>query len=238
MLDWIARTVDSRGFITAFAFVVGAVMVWSIVGLPEEHQTPSSIAAIIQTGAIVVGLLSLVLIARQIRATATQTASSAAISRALTYHQFFGDLITAEIRQKMEAAATSCGFKDARKSGEPMTQQAVKCIKEDPGHDGVVASYLDEFEEFCGAIHAGLLDEDYAYGLEATRVIRTWKVFSPYVQATRLETSDHRTYIELERIADAWLKRRADEDQRESDARAQRNAANGVKNRIPSADRN
>lgn len=208
-LEWVAHRVESRGFITVFALTVGACAAFLIWKLDPEARTPGGIAAIVQTAAVLVGLLSLILIAKQIRATAAQAANAAAISQSLAYHQFFGDLVTVEVHEKIRKAAAECGFADARKKGEPMSPAAVACIKENETHDAVVACYLDEFEEFCGAIHAGLLDADYAYGLEATRVIRTWKVFEPYVVACRGETGDHRTYLELETVAATWTDKRA-----------------------------
>lgn len=239
MLKWIAKTVDSRGFITIFALTVVGGTAGAIYFMPSGDRTATSIAAVVQTAAVLVGLLSLILIGRQIRSSASQAAHAAATAKALAYHQFFGDLITVESREKLEHVADECGFKDARKSGKEMTDASVLCVKAVPAHDAMLACYLDEFEEFCGAIHAGLLDEDYSYSLEATRIIRTWKVFKPYVLATRTETDDHRTYVELERIADSWTARRVAEDARAAEDKKKVRQllidAQGVKKAIPSA---
>jgi hypothetical protein len=230
---WVSKGVESGGFATYFALAMGALVVVLVWLIPVSDRTPVAVAAVIQTGAVLIGLLSLVLIARQIRATAAQAASTAAVNSALAYHQYFGDLVTLEIRRQLSEVAIDCGFAEARKLGKPMCDKAVACIKANPEHDGVVSSYLDEFEEFCAAIHAKLLNEDYAYGLEATRIIRAWAVFGPFIVLTRKEKSDFRTYIELERVASSWTARRKREDEDEENAVRNRNAANGVKSVLP-----
>lgn len=231
--QWISSVSEMKGFATVFAFCVAVVVGVVIWMIPSEQRSVSAAMSVVQTGAVVVGLLSLVLIARQIRTTAAQAAHTAAINSALTYHQYFGDLITVQVRRQLSHVSNTCGFSDARKKGEPMDDNAVKCIKRSPNHDAVVAQYLDEFEEFCGAIHAKLLNEDYAYGLEATRIIRTWAVFKPYILATRKETEDFRTYVELERIAGSWTERRKAEDTKEANAKLNRDAANGIQSVVP-----
>lgn len=233
----VAKTVSERvetgGFATWFAVGVGVLAIGLIWAIPADERSPAAIAAILQTGAILVGLLSLVLIARQIRTTAAQAAHVAAVNSALAYHQHFGDLITVEIKRQMAEVAERCGFKESRQKGEPISADAVKCLKDNPVHDSVVSCYLDEFEEFCGAIHAQLLNEDYAYGLEANRVIRAWAIFKPYVLNSRTETEDFRTYMELERVALRWKDRREAEDEEEANSARNRNAAKGVTSVLP-----
>jgi len=228
-----SKRVGTRGFATCFSLAIGVLVVGLVWLTPAGERTPAAVGAIVQTGAVLIGLLSLVLIARQIRATAAQAAHVAAVNSALAYHQYFGDLITVQIRRQLAAVANDCGFAEARKKGEPMSPEAVKCIKDSPKHDSVVSSYLDEFEEFCAAIHAKLLNEDYAYGLEATRIIRTWAVFGPYILSSRTETQDFRTYVELERVATAWTERRRREDELEKNAARNRSAASGVQSVLP-----
>lgn len=231
--DKISERAETKAFATCLAVSVGVLVVVSIWLIPEQDRTVAAAMSVVQTGAVIVGLLSLVLIARQIRTTASQAAHSAAINSALTYHQYFGDLITVQVRRQLGHVANTCGFSNARKLGNPMDQDAVKCIKRSPNHDSVVAQYLDEFEEFCGAIHAKLLNEDYAYGLEGTRVIRAWDVFSPYILETRTETQDFRTYVELERIARSWTERRKAEDAKEANAKLNQDAAKGIQSVLP-----
>ena len=238
MLKWIAKVVDSRGFITLFSGTVAIGSAIAIFMMPAEDRSATSIAAVLQTAAVLVGLLSLILIARQIRASAWQAEHAAATAKALAYHQFFGDLITITTREQIEHVSEQCQFKDARKSGKEMTPAAVVLVKASPAHDAVVACYLDEFEEFCGAILTNLLDEDYSYKLEGNRVIRAWRVFKPYIEQARLDNDDPRTWLELQRVAERWADRRAKEDaQEEEDRRKVRELlanATGVQPAIPS----
>lgn len=221
--------------VNLFLLVVSLVSCLGLVAvfcLDSKSRTVPNVVLIVQTCLIAVGLLSLVFIARQVRIVREQARSDQVWRKTLSYHQFFGDLVTTEVREKIAKVATECGFLDARQNGEPISTDAVKKIKKSPKHDAVIATYLDEFEEFCGAVHAGLLDRDYAYTLEATRIIRAWRLFEPYVIATRLETRDHRTYIELERLGENWRERRKMDDDRDRKARLDLTASNGVKGHV------
>lgn len=236
MLESLSALIEAKGFATGFAIFVAACALVAILSLPTEKRDVEAICSIIQTAAVVLGLLSLVLIARQIRTTAAQTVAQAAWSKSLSYHQFFGDLVTAEVRDKIIGVADKCGFVEQHKKGEAISSESVKKISDDSGYDSIIMAYLDEFEEFCGAIHAGLLDEKYAYCLESNRVVKTWTVFKPYIDHCR-GLSNFRTYLELERVACNWQKRLEIEDAKEQEdadrVHAQRAMTNGVNRRVP-----
>src|SRR5690606_33582293 len=162
---------------------------------------------------------------------ALQAEHAAEVAHRLVYHQFFGDLVTAAVRENLRKAATACHFDGALKDSVPLSDQAVRALDNCDEHHAVVVSYLDEFEEFCGAIYCGLLDEDYAYRLEGERVTRLWVVFGPFVRECRKRCP--RAYWELERLAGQWIERRRSEDEKEQVAQRQRAAANGVQAGIP-----
>lgn len=207
MLEKASALVGTRGFATVFALTVAAGCGVIVCRMAPGERNYASVAAVIQTGAICIGLLSLVLIARQTRTTAT-------LSKINNYHQFFGDLITTETRQKMRDLAQTCRFTAEMEEQRPLTANSVTLLQ-DPLNRPVMSSYLDEFEEFCGAVHAGAVSEEYAYRLEATRVIRTWVVFEPFIKAMRGKAENERCYREIARLASDWQARRVKESSEE-----------------------
>jgi hypothetical protein len=203
VLEKASRQVGTRGFATVFALTVAVGCALTVWFMTPEERNYASVAAVIQTGAICIGLLSLVLIARQTRTTAT-------LSKINSYHQFFGDLITTETRQRLRDLAETCKFTKEMEEQRPLTVESVNLLQK-PENRPVMSSYLDEFEEFCGAVHAGAVSEEYAYRLEATRVIRTWVVFEPFIKAIRIKAENERCYREIARLASDWQARRVKE---------------------------
>lgn len=207
VLEKASALVGTRGFATVFALTVAVVCGVVIWRMAPGERNYASVAAVVQTGAICIGLLSLVLIARQTRTTAT-------LSKINSYHQFFGDLITTETRQKMRELGEACKFTAEMEEQRPITPDSVALLQEHVNRP-VMSSYLDEFEEFCGAVHAGAVSEEYAYRLEATRVIRTWVVFEPFIKAMRSKAENERCYREIARLASDWQARRVKESSQE-----------------------
>lgn len=209
--------IGTRGFATLFALSVAVACGLVIWRMAPVDRTYVAIGAVIQTGALCIGLLSLVLIARQTRTTAS-------LAKVNSYHQFFGDLITTETRQKMFKLAEDCGFTAEFEEQRPLTESAVEALMKLENRP-VISSYLDEFEEFSGAVHAGAVSEEYAYRLEATRIIRTWIVFEPFIRAVRAKMRDERCYLEIARLGSTWQSRRVKESSRA-------NASNGMPKHI------
>lgn len=198
-----------RWFTPRRCWVIGIALVagLAILLLPwttSSGRTFSNVMAILELAVIAFGLCSLLLVAEQIQQTAKW-------NKLLSYHQFFGDLITTEMVKDMLAVAETCGFKEAMNSVQPMSLESRRALEDDLAAVKTVAAYLDEFEEFCAAVQAGVTDQEYAYTLEATRVIRAWTVFAPFIQSQRASLRFSRCYLELERIGGAWRDRRETE---------------------------
>lgn len=95
---------------------------------------------------------------------------------------------------------------------------------------GVVRAYLNDFEEFAGAVEQGVVDEDYAYSLEGTRVLVAYFGFRAFIESDRKTDKEEeckmnlkgkdidflvpKSYLLLERLAKRWLARRVDSDWR------------------------
>ena len=200
-------------------FVVAAASIWLLPTLGSTRSF-TNVMAIIQSALVALGLYSLYFVAEQARLTAEQvsqtreqTQQTAKWNKLLSYHQFFGELITTEMVLEMMAVAERCGFKDAMNSVQAMSLASRQALENDPVAVKTVAAYLDEFEEFCAAVQAGVTASEYAYTLEATRVLRAWIVFEPFIQSQRATHRFSRCYLELERIGSAWKERRERETQ-------------------------
>jgi hypothetical protein len=98
---------------------------------------------------------------------------------------------------------------------------------------GVVRAYLNDFEEFAGAVEQGVVDEDYAYSLEGTRVLVAYFGFRAFIESDRKTDKEEckmnlkgkdidflvpKSYLLLETLAKRWLARRVDSDWRLSQA--------------------
>ncbi len=184
-----------------------AAVIWQLPALDKDGRSFENVIAVVEVTLLAVGLYSLALVSEQSRQTAKW-------NKLLSYHQFFGELISLELVKTMLAVAGRCGFHDAMDRVEPMTEASRAAVEADGEALKTVSAYLDEFEEFCGAVQAGVTDREYAYTLEATRVIRTWVVFGPFIRSQRARHSLSRCYLELERLGIEWARRRESEAQR------------------------
>lgn len=91
---------------------------------------------------------------------------------------------------------------------------------------------MNDFEEFCGAINAGVVSETYARELEGSRTINAYFGFEEVIKLIRDEEVQHRQsegehrdvhrkpYHELRKVAVVWKRRREAEYQRLARRRA------------------
>ena len=181
--------------------VSAGLAIWRLPYLDANGRSFSNVMAVLEVTVLAIGLYSLYLVSEQVRQTAKW-------NKLLSYHQFFGELITTAMVKDMLAVAEKFGFKAAMDKVIPMTDASLASLEKEAIDVKTILAYLDEFEEFCGAVQAGVTDHEYAYTLEATRVIRTWIVFGPFIQSQRASHPFSRCYVELERLGSAWKERR------------------------------
>jgi hypothetical protein len=108
-------------------------------------------------------------------------------------------------------AVTECGITEKMEGIKELDKHQVDAIFANEAFKSTFARYLDCYEGFCAAVHAGVVDKDYAYTLEATKVIRAWTVFKPFVRRLRSSNEYSRCYLELERLGAAWKQQRDQE---------------------------
>jgi len=198
-------------FFAAVLLIVGFFTYEAYKMVPEGDTQLATRASVIQAGGVVIGLFSIVLAAIQVRVNANW-------NKVLSYHNHFGQLITTEVLDRLEATADAKGFKDNLQKRTAISLEVSQAIFEDGKHDRVLSCYLDEFEEFCGAVNLGAVDMDYAYRLEGTRVVKVWEVFHNYAVYCRKKLDCPTIYKQLEHLADAWAARMKFEKQQREKA--------------------
>lgn len=125
----------------------------------------------------------------------------------LSYHTYFADCPSA---QRVEALYAALGELEAlaafKGSGAALDPDTVGKILDCPTKSQAIRKYLDGFEQLAAAINCGVVDGDYAFGIEGTRVTRTYTIFAPLIR--KLQEQNFRAYLELASLADAWMKER------------------------------
>lgn len=165
-------------------------------------------------------------------------------NRVRFYHEHFGEL---PVRAKV-LALYDCLRRlkiEPPSNGQPLSPSEAIAILSDvgvaadngmmtcrPGGE-VVREYLNDFEEFCGAINVGILSEHYARELDGARTINAYYGFEEVIKKIRerevrrrrpessgegpqsdLRPLHRKPYHELRRVAATWKRRREREYQR------------------------
>lgn len=196
------RIIGSHVFFGLVALVVAWYTWKQLQAIPDGPNATATKAGVIQAGAVILGLFSVLVAALQVRINATW-------NKVLSYHNFFGELITPQALRNLMATAKACGFSEKLQTGDELSQEDVAKIVDSPSHEAIISCYLDEFEEFCAAVNAGVVDNEYAYKLEGSRVVRVHKLFASYIRHCRGDDGANRSiYAELEHRANDWTVRK------------------------------
>lgn len=107
-----------------------------------------------------------------------QLRHDATLSKLLAYHDYFHDLPGTEKVNALYGALVRLKVPVPLWQA-PLTESQKDLLINDteiPPNTAhlAVREYLNDFEEFCAAINAGLIDEDYAYKLEGTRALNAY----------------------------------------------------------------
>jgi hypothetical protein len=216
------RTIEAIAI--AFSIVVIIIGGWAFSKIPPPELNRKEVIKLI--GAIVgsLGVASLLLVWAQLRHTAT-------LNRLLSYHQYFHDLPNINKVRDVYRALLRCKI-PVPTWNTPLSEAErdilLKDTEEPPGNAVlVVREYLNDFEEFAAAINCGLIDEDYAYRLEATRALNAyygfWEVITHWLAEDRRRaeragnfaplTTNY--YGELKSVVERWRLRKEAEAARE-----------------------
>jgi hypothetical protein len=160
------RTIEAIA-IAAFIVVV-IVGVWALWEIPKQEFNRAEILKTIEAIIGGLGVSSLLLLWAQLRHTAI-------LGKLTSYHDHFHDLPSIGKVRDLYMALERCKVAvptwhapmsetDREKlfgDTEPPPASAELSVRE----------YLNDFEEFAAAINCGLVDDDYAYRIESTRVL-------------------------------------------------------------------
>jgi len=120
-----------------------------------------------------------------------------------SFHQHFSHIPNEAVRQKLLQHMKNKGimgcFKDR---GHQIDSETFESIKEDEECMDVIRSALDCFEEFAGAVNAGLVDDSYAFSLQGSRTVRYRTAFDPVIR--HMQQGSPTAYVELCKLAYRW----------------------------------
>lgn len=124
-----------------------------------------------------------------------------------SYHELFPSIPEQEHLDKMYDLAKELSFDHHfNDMGREIPKEAIEKILGSCDLLRIVRTYLDGFEVFCGAVSAGIVDDQYAYLLQGGRVIRNYTVFEPLIK--RFQLANPTAYQQLEKLAGPWGVRR------------------------------
>ncbi|MCU1195881.1 MULTISPECIES: DUF4760 domain-containing protein [Stenotrophomonas] len=192
---------------------------------PKEK--PLSFEQAFQLGQFIVvtlGLTSLLLMWKQSKDTARW-------NKLHSYHQFFADCPSSERRANMFAVMERIQASSHLSEGTAILAEHVQAIVLSPSDSQVIALYLDDFEQLCGAVNCGVIDAAYVKALEKSRINRIYTVFKPLLAHHQQRNST--LYLEFERLADKWIEEDRVEAEREEQRAKRAKHAGGVKNLAP-----
>lgn len=191
------------GLLAALSFVSFAIGVWQCHWQTQLFKC----AELLMYSA---GLFSILLVRRQLWTQEKQNGRS--LQQLIddhkwkthcSYHQHFPSVPPEDVRAKAYSMAEEMGFLGAFDGrGISISEDVKRAILDSPEAWKVFRSYLDYFEEFCGAINAGLVDEGYASSLQGTRVVRNFTVFERLIKHYQDEAAT--AYVELTKVAVRW----------------------------------
>jgi uncharacterized membrane protein len=205
MPSWIVWTAVSAFGVFIFGLFLSA-------GVPHELPALQEIAyraATLMLAAL--NLTAIYMLAKQVAGHKRQVRHQHTWNTLISYHQLFPAVPPEDANHAMRQLATELKFVSAFKGfGTPIDDATVDILYSDAEKDVTTRDYLDGFELFCGAIAAGIVDEDYAFSMQSGRVIRTLTIFRGFIK--RCQAANAMAYLELEKRANAWDSERQKKD--------------------------
>ena len=211
------RTIELIALFAAVSVLVAGIS--NILAMSPQESTRDNVLPVINVMIGGLGVATLLFVWAQLRHTSTQ-------SKLITYHEHFQDLPKAS---KVSAMYTAMARLNIERPlwQTPLSRRQREAITGDttPAPDTahiVIREYLNDFEEFAAALNCGLVDEDYAYHIENTRVLNAFYGYQELIDFWLLEDQEraarHRAagvapsdyYGELKKLAERWKGAQAD----------------------------
>lgn len=170
--------------------------------IPEPDQKFESVIKVIELAVLGCGLLSVILLAEQIRLTEYR-------AKMVAFHKYFHTLPRKIHQAPFVEITERYGFQKNFEEGGVLTHDVISQLVQTAADARSLRGYLDDFEELCGAVNCGVVSEKYALSLEGARVIRTYVVFMPFIRECRKTNPLLPTaYKQIEVLGDKWHKER------------------------------
>jgi hypothetical protein len=172
------------------------------------------------------GALSIILLWAQLRAASAQEHEENVWKRIVCLHEHFRDIPRSDRTEAVRKLLLEKFPGRERPSAHlPLTHlETAEIIGDIGNHERATASvlisrYLNDWEDLCGAISVGLVDEDYARSMEGGRLIDTFFGFRQVIEAFReahkkaqraqaaqnaAMTFAHVPYTEIQDVAVRW----------------------------------
>lgn len=178
------------------------------------------------------GALSIILLWAQLRITNIQDRNSNIWKRVVCYHEYFKELPQTSRAEELRRYFHELGIEKPPSAYHPLDETVVDRIWADKGTADrapgpvILSRYLSDWEDFCGAISVGVVDEDYAREMEGTRVIAAFFGYRAAINKMRhLQSQDSKArptpwsatpfankfFLELQKIATRWHVKRCTE---------------------------
>jgi hypothetical protein len=180
------------------------------------YEFSHDVLPILQFCVTIIGLTSLFLIWWQAKRTTRW-------NQVQSHHQFFKDTPSATGLRKAHETSKKIGVDPET----PLDAQSARKIDEDDDAHFAVKDLLNDFEELCSAIEVGTVGEDYAYAVDSSRLLKTYKIYKPLIDFWREKDQDAEIFIHIQKVALRWEAREltSHETERRTVANLQRKLA-------------
>jgi len=156
-----------------------------------------------------IGLLSLILVWRQLK--------QAHIWNKVQAQQSLLSVELGEFAAKLIAAAKNVGV-DLKARVTPLDQKGVERLWSDDDAYNATMDYIDRIQHICSMIQAGVLDDELAYHSYYAYVVYEYNIYEPFTDRLRKHYDDEEMGNEWTKTAKRWEERRQrDEDIREKE---------------------
>jgi Domain of unknown function (DUF4760) len=153
---------------------------------------------IIQLAVTALGLVSLLLLWRQLRITSRWNQINFT-------HTFLNTELFGKLEDALVDETNALGMNIA--AVRPLSEPEVKALLEHPKALRAVKAYLTHLENVCAGIQAGAAEPNISYVCYSVSLLQAWLVFKPFILHIRQAQADDDIYRELSKTADEWHER-------------------------------
>jgi hypothetical protein len=181
---------------------------------------------------LALGALSIILLWAQLRAAHYQEIEQNVWKRVMCLHEHFKDVPRSEATEAVREYLRGLGVLNPPSAYHPLTREQALVVEQDTGTDErppariLFIRYLNDWEDFCGAISVGVIDEDYSREMEGLRLIDAFFGYREVINILREKRANdarrrqgetgappfvNKLYYELQVVALRWHQKRSEE---------------------------